>query len=54
MFDTTAEKNALFIRAAKIPKNEVSGNHMEFARELDIFAQCGIRKSEIRPFHVTR
>jgi hypothetical protein len=52
LFDTTAEKNALFIRAAKIPKHVVSGGHMEFARALDIFAEFGIRKSDIRPCHV--
>ena len=52
VFDTTTEENALFIRAAKIPKHVVSGGHMEFARALDIFAEFGIRKSEIRPCHV--
>jgi hypothetical protein len=27
---TTAEENALVMRVAKIPKNVVSGGHMEF------------------------
>ena len=49
---TKAEKNTLVIRAAKIPKNVVSGGHMEFARELDIFAEFRIRKSEIRSRHI--
>ena len=53
MLDTTAEENALFIRAAKIPKNVVSGGHyVEFARELDIVVEFGIRKSDVRRCHV--
>ncbi len=35
---TTVEENTLVIRASKIPKNVVSDGHMEFDRELDIFA----------------
>jgi hypothetical protein len=48
VFDTTTEENDLFIRAVKIPKHVVSGGHMEFDRELNIFAEFGIHKSEIR------
>jgi hypothetical protein len=49
VFDTTTEENALSIGAAKIPKHVVN---MEFARELNIFVEFGIRKSEIRSCHV--
>jgi hypothetical protein len=49
VFDTTTEENA---SAAKIPKHVVSGGHMKFDRELDIFAEFGIYKSEISPCHV--
>ena len=49
---TTVEENAPFIRAVKIPKNLVSGGHMEFVRELDIFAVFRIRNSEIRSCHI--
>ena len=52
VYATTVEENALVIRAAKIPKNLVSGGHMEFARKLDIFAEFRIRKSEIRSRHI--
>jgi hypothetical protein len=52
VFDTTTEENALFVSAAKIPMHMVSGDHMEFARELNIFAKFGIRKGELRPCHV--
>ncbi len=52
VFDTKTEENALFIRAAKILKHVISGGHMKFSRELNIFAEFGTRKSEIRPCHV--
>ena len=51
VFDTTTEENVLFMCTVKIPTHVVSGGHMEFDRELnilDIFAEFGIHKSEIR------
>ena len=48
VFDTTTEENTLFIRTVRIPTHVVSGGHMEFDRELNIFAEFGIHKSEIR------